>query len=140
MRRRLERLAHHVGFTSVSSGSSRATKRANFGILRRSLAIIRSAIAGPMPGRPAERLGVLILDRRGDLAHRANHRPQRLPHADAIDRAEQLEELLLDLAQKADQPRRQPPLHRIAFEIIDRVQADFAADLRSASGGARTRE
>ena len=86
--------------------------------------MIRSAVAGPTPGKPESVFGVLLFDGRGHFAHRADHGPQRLLHAHAVDRAEQLEELALDLGQKADQPRRQPALHRVAFQIFDRVQAD----------------
>ena len=84
----------------------------------------------------------MLFDRRGHFAHRPDHRPQGLLHAHAVDRAEQLEELALDLAQKADQPRRQPALHRVAFEIFDRVQADLLADAacncRRVNSGMRT--
>ena len=41
---------HHVVFDLVWSVSSRAAIKANLHILRRSLAMIRSAMAGPTPG------------------------------------------------------------------------------------------
>jgi hypothetical protein len=82
---------------------------------------------GADAGQAGQRLGVLVLDGPGHLAHRANHGPQRLFHAHAVDRAEQLEELALDFGQKADQPRREPPLHGVAFQVFDRVQANLLA-------------
>ena len=82
-----------------------------------------------MPGKRGERFCVLLLDGRGHLFHRPDHGAQGLFHAHAVDGAEQLEKLPFDLAQKADQPGRHPALHRIAFEILDRVQADFLVDL-----------
>ena len=71
----------------------------------------------------------MFFDHRGHFLDRPDHRPQRFFHADAVDLAEQIEKLPLDRAQKADQPRDQPALHRVAFEVLDRVQADLAAEL-----------
>jgi hypothetical protein len=51
--------------------------------------------------------------------------PQGLLHADAVDRADKLEKIALDLAQKTDQPGRQAAVSRIAFQIINCVQADI---------------
>ena len=91
--------------------------------------MIRSDMAGPMPGSDGEQRGVLLLDGRGHFLDRPDHRPQGLLHPHAVDRAEQLEELPLDLAEEADQPRRHAALHRVAFEVLDRVQADLLAEL-----------
>ena len=121
------------GWTPSLYGSSRATSRANLGILRRSLAMIRSAMAGPMPGRVDSPLASCSSIGGGHVLDRPDHGPQRLLHAHAVDRAEQLEELPLDLAQKPDQPRRQPALCWVAFQVVDRVQADRLRPARCCS-------
>ena len=82
-----------------------------------------------MPGNAERHVGVLLLDRRGHFLDRTDHRPEGLFDPHPIDRAEQVEEFPLDLAAEADQPRRHAPLHGVAFEVVDRVQADFLADL-----------
>ena len=82
-----------------------------------------------MPGSDESSPGVLLLDGRGHFPDRPDHRPQGLLHPHAVDRAEQFEEFPLDLAEKADQPRRHAALHRVAFEILDRVQADLLVHL-----------
>ena len=41
----------------------------------------------------------------------------------------ELEELALDLADEADQPRRHATMRGVAFEVLDRVQTDLLADL-----------
>ena len=60
---------------------------------------------------------------------RAHHRAEGLLHADAVDLAEQLEELALDGIEEPDQPRGHAAGHLVAFEILDGVQASLAADL-----------
>ena len=98
--------------------------------------MIRSAVAAADARQRREPLGVLLFDHLGDVLHRADHRPQGLLRPDAIDRAEHLEELALDLREKADQPRRHAAARRIAVVVVDRVQADRLADQRlQLSGG-----
>ena len=113
----------------VSKASSRATKSANLGTLRRSLAIIALGRGRADAGQAGQRLGVLFLDGHRHFAHRADHGPQRLLDSHAVDRAEQLEEFAFDFAQESDEPRRQAALHGVAFQVLDRVQADVLAHL-----------
>ena len=54
LREQLVGVFHHIVLDLSADVSSRAAIKANLHILRRSLAIIRSAVAGPTPGR-AER-------------------------------------------------------------------------------------
>src|SRR5690606_41392928 len=51
------------------------------------------------------------------------------PRPHPTDLAKSFEKLALDPARKADRPRSHSPLHRIAVEVLDRVEADFRADL-----------
>jgi hypothetical protein len=106
--------------SATTSGSTSASRRSSRDPLRH---------GGPDAGQGGERLGVLLLDGHGYLADRADHRPERLLHAHPVHRAEQLEKLPLRLGQKTYKPRCQPALHRIAFEIFNRVQADLLPDL-----------
>ena len=71
----------------------------------------------------------MFFDHRGDFLDGADHCAQRFFHADAVDFAKQVEKLAFDRAQEADEARDEPALHRVAFEVLDRVQADFAAEL-----------
>ena len=77
-----------------------------------------------MPGR-LEGLRVLLFDGDGHLFDRPDHCPQGFANPDAVDRAEQLEEFPLHLAEESDQAGRHAALHGIAFEILDGVQADL---------------
>jgi hypothetical protein len=82
------------------------------------LAIIRSAVA------------VLLVDRRGDLAHRADDRAEGLAHPHAVHLADQVEELPLHLREEAHQPRREIAAAGSALQELERVERDRLAELR----------
>ena len=72
----------------------------------------------------------------------AHHGPQRFLDANTVDRAKQIEKLPLDVAQEANQSRRQPSANGRALEVVNRVQADGSAELvlqrRRANSGIST--
>ena len=89
--------------------------------------MIRSAVAGPTPGSADRPLASWSAISGGHVAHRSHHGPQGLADADAIDRAEHLEELAFHLRQEPDQARRQFALGRVPFQVMHGVQADVRA-------------
>ncbi len=71
---------------------------------------------------------ILLFDGGRHLPHGTHDGPQGLPHADAVDRADQLEELDFRLVHEADHAGRQASLLRVPFDVFDRPQADRLAD------------
>ncbi len=114
---------------SASVGSSRATKQRELWHPAAELGDNPFRSRWPDARERRKRFVILILDRGGHFAHWPHHCAQGLLHADAVDLAEQVEKFPFDGGQKADQPRSEPAVHRIALEIVDRVQTDFAAHL-----------
>src|SRR5437588_518802 len=65
---------------------------------------------------------VLVLARPGKLTGRPHHRPERLAHAHAIVRAEDLEKLAVDRRQEPDQPGPHPAAHLVPLDVEHRMQ------------------
>ena len=87
--------------------------------------MIRSAVAGPTPGSPANdfrscsSIDVATSRTGRTMARRAFFTPT--PSTEQ-NRSKNSRSISL---RKPIQPRRHPPLHGVAFEILDRVQADL---------------
>ena len=81
-------------------------------------------------GKSRELFDVLLFNGAGDLADRPDHGPQRLPHADAVDRAKDIEELAVDCREEADCAGSEPAHHRPTFDIEHGVERDDLAQLR----------
>ena len=90
----------------------------------------------PFGGRRAdarqrrERLGILLVDRSGNLAHRADDGAEGLPHPDAVDLANEIEKLPLDLRQKAHDPGHEVAAAGRALQKLHRVERDGLAEFR----------
>ena len=70
---------------------------------------------------------ILPLDRIRNVSDGPHQRLEGLADPHLVDRAEQIEELQLRLAGKADQPRHHPAMSGVAFQIFAGVQRQFLA-------------